>query len=144
MNWNRGRIPLLSKEGWLRASKKWPRSLTGAAGVVLIHTQPPRPLLGVAATPPWKGGECPRFQFIHTFPNSQFPSEKTFRPPQSSHRMRIGNWELNIGQIPLLQDNRPRALRFFNIRLVWTDSNTRGPVPRLDFHQRRFRFPACG
>src|SRR5262245_9525954 len=35
-------IPLLSKEGWLRASKKWPRSLTGAAGVVLIrHTTTP-------------------------------------------------------------------------------------------------------
>src|SRR5262245_16374035 len=39
---------------------------TGAAGVVLIRRKPPRPLLGVAATPPWKGGECPRFQFHST------------------------------------------------------------------------------
>src|SRR5262245_13686664 len=61
--WNRGlegvsesgivRIPLLSKEGWLRASKKGPRSIAGAAGVVLIrHNHPGRssgsrlPLLG--------------------------------------------------------------------------------------------------
>src|SRR5262245_58985584 len=64
MNWNRGH-PLLSKEGWLRASKKRPRSLTGAAGWFLSDTQPPRPLLGVAATPPWRGGECPRFH-IHS------------------------------------------------------------------------------
>src|SRR5262245_62750970 len=59
MNWNVG-IPLLSKEVWLRTSKKWPRSLTGAAGVVSYPN---------TTTPagPWKGGECPRFQFIHTF-----------------------------------------------------------------------------
>src|SRR5262245_17566883 len=29
------------------------------------HNHPGRSL-GVAATPPWKGGECPRFQFIHS------------------------------------------------------------------------------
>src|SRR5262245_30110269 len=61
-------IPLLSKEGWLRASKKWPRSLTGAAGVVLIRytTTPAAPakvasryFSWVAATPPWKGGNAP-------------------------------------------------------------------------------------
>src|SRR5262245_12625528 len=33
-------------------------------GLFPSHNHPGRSKL-VAATPPWKGGECPRFQFIH-------------------------------------------------------------------------------
>src|SRR5262245_30129129 len=68
MNWNRGHSPpCQGGVAALRASRKWPRSSLAQPGWFVPETQPPRPLPLVAATPPWKGGECPRFQFIHTF-----------------------------------------------------------------------------
>jgi hypothetical protein len=39
-----------------------------------------------------------------SIPNSQFPSENKFRL-QRSPRLRIENWELNIGQIPIYFTN---------------------------------------
>src|SRR5262245_55842232 len=62
MNWNRGHSPPFQGGEAARLQEMAPfldwRSRGGS-----YPTQTTRPLLGVAASPPWKGGECPRFQF---------------------------------------------------------------------------------
>src|SRR5262247_2560434 len=77
MNWNRGHSPPF--QGGVAAT---PRS--GRGGCVSDKNHPgcasqgTGPFLGGAQpTPPWKGGECPRFQFIHSPYNARF---KLFRP----------------------------------------------------------------
>src|SRR5262245_50687655 len=78
-----GAFPSFPEEGWLGASKKWPRSLTGAAGVVLIrHNHPGRSL---GSRPP----------LLEKEGNRSIPILSTAHRPLRSTHFRIwdlGNW----------------------------------------------------
>src|SRR5262245_43808835 len=76
MNLNRGAIPLLSKEGRLRAFKKWPRSSLAQPGWFVLRdtTTPAAPaevasryFLGRVHPSLKRRGMAPRFRFAHTF-----------------------------------------------------------------------------
>src|SRR5215813_14972025 len=69
-------------------------------------------------SPPWKGGECPRFQFIHTFRRLLHPSTNSVRSP-TEFRYILNNSVKNIERLA----HRSRicakdAEHFFDARFV--------------------------
>src|SRR5262245_53390493 len=93
MNWNRGRIPLLSKEGWPRPKKISRSHLSGSGrgGLYRIRTTPAAPVkerghfLEARSHPSLqRRGMRPRFRFIHTFKDRALP----LFSPSTQHLLR--------------------------------------------------------